>query len=174
MASNLERWDKDLTNVGVGVVICVSPCTKLRARGGSTAAACTSFFYRSIQLSTTTIFCRFLKKCCTIKYCISFLNSSFWVLYCTETDRTRTLEAWFSQFQVVCCTDFGQQPRNKSRWAVVSPLGPRRRAAEKYHGGALALDESRAAPVRSGWARVPHRGRGNGRKVLRWGWNFAE
>ena len=69
--------------------------------------------------------------------------------------------------EVVYCTDFGQQPRNKSRWAVVSPLGPRRRAAEKYHGGALALDESRAAPVRSGWARVPHRGRGNGRKVLR-------
>ena len=49
----------------------------LRARGGSTAAACTSFFYRSIQLSTTTIFCRFLKKCCTIKYCISFLNHHF-------------------------------------------------------------------------------------------------
>ena len=40
----------------------------LHARGGSTAAAPTSFFERSIQLSTTGIFCRFCKKCCTIKY----------------------------------------------------------------------------------------------------------
>ena len=50
---------------------------------------------------------------------------------------------------------------------MVSPLGPRRRAAEKYHGGALALDESRAAPVRSGWAEATQRGRGNGGKVVR-------
>ena len=28
--------------------------------------------------------------------------------------------------------------------------------------GALALGESRAAPVRSGWAGAPQRGRGNG------------
>ena len=34
----------------------------LRARGGSTAAARTSFFERSIQLSTTGIFCRFFFK----------------------------------------------------------------------------------------------------------------
>ena len=33
--------------------------------------------------------------------------------------------------------------------------------------GALALGESRAAPVRSGWAGAPHRGRGNGGKVVR-------
>ena len=44
--------------------------------------------------------------------------------------------------------------------AVVSPLRPRGRAAEKYHGGALALDESRAAPVRSGWAGATERPRG--------------
>ena len=29
-----------------------------------------------------------------------------------------TLEPWFSQFQVVYCTDFCQQPRNKSQWVV--------------------------------------------------------
>ena len=33
--------------------------------------------------------------------------------------------------------------------------------------GALALGESRAAPVRSGWAGAPQRGRGNGGKVVR-------
>ena len=32
---------------------------------------------------------------------------------------------------------------------------------------ALALGEPRAAPVRSGWAEAPHRGRGNGGKVVR-------
>ena len=32
---------------------------------------------------------------------------------------------------------------------------------------ALALGEPRAAPVRSGWAGAPHRGRGNGGKVVR-------
>ena len=37
----------------------------------------------------------------------------------------------------------------------------------QYHGGALALDESRAAPVRSEWAGATQRGRGNGGKVLR-------
>ena len=31
----------------------------------------------------------------------------------------------------------------------------------------LALGEPRAAPVRSGWAGAPHRGRGNGGKVVR-------
>ena len=37
-------------------------CIMLRAPGVSTAAACTSFFERSIQLSTTGIFCRFFLK----------------------------------------------------------------------------------------------------------------
>ena len=32
---------------------------------------------------------------------------------------------------------------------------------------ALALGEPRAAPVRSGWAGAPQRGRGNGGKVVR-------
>ena len=32
------------------------------------AAARASFLTESVQLSTTDIFCRFLKKCCTIKY----------------------------------------------------------------------------------------------------------
>ena len=30
----------------------------------------------------------------------------------------RTLEPWFSHFQVVYCTEFCKQPRNKSWWAV--------------------------------------------------------
>jgi hypothetical protein len=51
----------------------------LHARGGSTAAARTSFFERSIQLSTTGIFCRFLKKCCTIKYYSTSEKYGFWV-----------------------------------------------------------------------------------------------
>ena len=75
-----------------------------------------------------------------------------------------TLEPWFSHFQVVYCTDFCQQPRNKSQWVVVSPLRPRGRAAEMVPRGALALDESRADPVHSGWAGAPQRGRGNGGK----------
>ena len=33
--------------------------------------------------------------------------------------------------------------------------------------GALALGESRAAPVRSGWAGATQRGRGNGGEVVR-------
>ena len=45
--------------------------------------------------------------------------------------------------------------------------GMAKKVAEKYHGGALALDESRAAPLRSGRAGAPQRGRGNGGKVLR-------
>ena len=49
-------------------IVDISDFAYLHARGGSTAAARASFFERSIQLSTTGIFCRFLKKCCTIKY----------------------------------------------------------------------------------------------------------
>jgi hypothetical protein len=33
--------------------------------------------------------------------------------------------------------------------------------------GALVLGKLRAAPVRSGWAGAPQRGRGNGEKVVR-------
>ena len=50
---------------------------------------------------------------------------------------------------------------------MVSPLWTRGRAAEMVPLGALALGESRAAPVRSGWAGAPQRGRGNGGKVVR-------
>ena len=46
----------------------------LRARGGSTAAARRPFSERGVQLSTTDNFCRKNGKCCTIKYCISFLR----------------------------------------------------------------------------------------------------
>ena len=50
---------------------------------------------------------------------------------------------------------------------MVSPLWTRGRAAEMVPRDALALGESRAAPVRSGWAGAPQRGRGNGGKVVR-------
>ena len=44
----------------------------LRARGVSTAAARLLFFYRNIQLSTTTIFCRFLKNVVLLSTVFSF------------------------------------------------------------------------------------------------------
>ena len=81
-------------------------------------------------------------------------------------------------FRVVYCTEFCQQPGNKSGWALVPRSGgPRRRAAEMVRRGALALGESRAALVRSAWAGAAlvrsawagasQRGRGNGGKVAR-------
>ena len=43
-------------------IVDISDFAYLHARGGSTAAARASFFERSIQLSTTGIFCRFKKN----------------------------------------------------------------------------------------------------------------
>ena len=53
--------------------------------------------------------------------------------------------------EVVYCTDFGQQPRNKSRWAVVSPLRPRgRRRRPRESRVGLRGNHSGSGPLRVG------------------------
>ena len=47
---------------------------RISFEGVSTAAAHRPFSERGVQLSTTDNFCRKNGKCCTIKYCISFLR----------------------------------------------------------------------------------------------------
>ena len=61
-----------------------------------------------------------------------------------EVGKLQTSNSEFPISEWLHCSTVTLYSTNKSRWAVVSPLRPRGRAAEKYHGGALALDESRA------------------------------
>ena len=101
----------------------------LRARGGSTAASRRLFSERGVQLSTTDNFCRKNGKCCTIKYCISFLrildvsdvvlNSTTFSIFLAKIPVV--LNCTYRQKRAYCTVQYAKLPWNhlERRYATV-------------------------------------------------------